>query len=389
MKKKILSIILALSMLCTFMPIISNAATSDVTKLVNYIKQYGTTDKNGYISYQDIETISNTTVTSSMTYRSTDNLIIFYYRFQQGNANSTLRFTYNISTQQADSNSISASYMNQSPFSIVSRTAIFDISKYTSNSTLTFIESSSDMNPPSNINELFNAQVQAAVAKWNIICEKAGTTIDKIGFTSYFGGSTPTPTPTPKPTPTPTPIVQYYPETNIPTYTYITNQILLGVANDVYCYTYNSSKFDSYINTLKTSYGFYDYYKEVSSDLVLYYLANNKYLALVGYSPTKNMVAVSFDTSLPTTTATVTKTESETAYVFEVSPEAAYGNCYVYAALYDTNGTLLTANRVPLDTTDDTSISVDKNDKATMAKIFIWAETLQPIITAEEIPLSN
>ena len=67
-----------------------------------------------------------------------------------------------------------------------------------------------------------------------------------------------------------------------------------------------------YINTLKASYDFYEYYKKSSSELILYYLTN------------------------------------------------------------------------------DTIISLDKKPEAEVAKVFIWAKTtLQPIITAVEIPIND
>ena len=92
-------------------------------------------------------------------------------------------------------------------------------------------------------------------------------------------------------------------------------------------------------------------------------------------------------TPIPTTTATITKTETDTTYNFVVAPEATYANCYVYAAVYDENGVLLGVNRVPLEMTGNTTVSVDKSANDAFAKVFIWANTLQPIITAEEFPL--
>ena len=49
--------------------------------------------------------------------------------------------------------------------------------------------------------------------------------------------------------------------------------------------------------------------------------------------------------------------------------------------------THLAINRVPLETTGNTSVSVDKNDNAEKATIFVFSRTLQPIITSEEFPL--
>ena len=92
-------------------------------------------------------------------------------------------------------------------------------------------------------------------------------------------------------------------------------------------------------------------------------------------------------TPIPITKATITKTETDTTYDFDVAMENTYEDCYVYAAVYDENGILCTINRVQLETTGNTSVSVDKNDNAEKAKIFVFSSTLQPIITSEEFPL--
>lgn len=388
MKRKFLSIILILSIILSFAPVVSNAAASDVTKLINVIKQYGTVNSNGSISLQDKSYDNGYTIATTMTYRSSDNIIIFHFNMSKQGLSCTISFDYDIASQKAKSNKISANYLNDSTFSSVLRQATFDIGSYTQNSTLNFTTGTINMNPPSNINETFNDITQAAVASWNKLCyQKAGISIDKIGFDSYYSSNVPSPTPTSKPTPTPTPIVQCYPDTNIPTYTYITNRSTLGISNNVYCYSYYDTEFYNYMEKLKTDYGFNEYYKEVLSDITIYYLTNNKYSILIGYSPEYNMVAITFCSSIPTITAVITKSETDTTYDFDVTPEAAYNNCYVYAAVYDASGILLTANRVPLETSRNTSISVDKKDNAATAKVFIWTDTLQPITTAEEISL--
>ena len=92
-------------------------------------------------------------------------------------------------------------------------------------------------------------------------------------------------------------------------------------------------------------------------------------------------------TPIPITKATITKTETDTTYDFDVAMENTYEDCYVYAAVYDENGILCAINRVPLETTGNTSVSVDKNDNAKKAKVFVFSSTLLPIITSEEFPL--
>lgn len=80
------------------------------------------------------------------------------------------------------------------------------------------------------------------------------------------------------------------------------------------------------------------------------------------------------------TTAEITKSETDSAYTFEVDAEEKYEDCCVYAAVYDENGALIEINCIPLDTTENTQISVNKNDSGKTIKIFIWTDTLQSII---------
>lgn len=90
---------------------------------------------------------------------------------------------------------------------------------------------------------------------------------------------------------------------------------------------------------------------------------------------------------LPMTTATITKSETSEAYTFSVEPEEKYEDCYVYAAMYDENGLLTGFNCVPLETTGSTNISVDKTDNAESAKVFILSDMLQPVITTQQFTI--
>ena len=87
---------------------------------------------------------------------------------------------------------------------------------------------------------------------------------------------------------------------------------------------------------------------------------------------------------LPMTTATITKEETSEAYTFNVEPEQKYEDCYVYAAMYDENGLLTGFNRIPLETSGSTTISIDKTDKVESAKVFVLSDMLQPVIQAQE-----
>ena len=87
------------------------------------------------------------------------------------------------------------------------------------------------------------------------------------------------------------------------------------------------------------------------------------------------------------TTVNVTKTESDTSYDFNVSAQMKYGDCYVYAAVYDENGVMIGIDRVPLSMKDDTKISLDKKDNAKNVNIFVLSSQLQPISEKKTVKL--
>lgn len=106
--------------------------------------------------------------------------------------------------------------------------------------------------------------------------------------------------------------------------------------------------------------------------------------------PTAAPTATPGPTYIPVTSAEITRTDTETdtSYTFEVDAADKYENCYVYAAVYDENGTLLSVKRAPLETADKTSISVSKSPYNALAKVFIWSDTLQPVTAAKEFELT-
>lgn len=93
-------------------------------------------------------------------------------------------------------------------------------------------------------------------------------------------------------------------------------------------------------------------------------------------------------TPIPLTEVEITKEETDTAYTFTITPETAYESCFVYAAIYDADGILQGVNRVPLQMTGSTSVSVNKQENGVTAKVFVWSDFLQSIIEhAEEFDL--
>ncbi|MCH5211670.1 MAG: leucine-rich repeat domain-containing protein [Oscillospiraceae bacterium] len=92
---------------------------------------------------------------------------------------------------------------------------------------------------------------------------------------------------------------------------------------------------------------------------------------------------------IPITQATVIKTETDTAWSFDVSVEQAYENSYVYAAIYNSNGSLTVINKVPLNMTGNTSIDITKSENDSLAKVFVWTGSMQPVAYTEEFYLNE
>ena len=114
--------------------------------------------------------------------------------------------------------------------------------------------------------------------------------------------------------------------------------------------------------------------------------------ATIHYSnvaPTPTPVPTPKPTPLPMTTAEIERTddEADAEYTFEIDAADKYENCYVYAAIYDVNGALIELSRVPLEQADKTSISVRKSPYNALLKLFIWSDNMQPVIEAKELPL--
>ncbi len=97
-----------------------------------------------------------------------------------------------------------------------------------------------------------------------------------------------------------------------------------------------------------------------------------------------------WETPVPQQTVTVTKSETEDTYNFNITTDKAYENYNVYAAVYDNGGILLSVNCQPLALEGNTNISVKKSENDAIAKIFVFAKTLQPLTeTAKEFNLTE
>lgn len=90
----------------------------------------------------------------------------------------------------------------------------------------------------------------------------------------------------------------------------------------------------------------------------------------------------------PAQILTVNKSETEDTYNFELITDKAYENYDVFAAVYSSDGVLLSLNTIPLSVTENIYISVKKTEKDAYAKIFVFSKDLQPLTgTANEFSL--
>ena len=104
-------------------------------------------------------------------------------------------------------------------------------------------------------------------------------------------------------------------------------------------------------------------------------------------TPTPTPVPTPKPTPIPTTTANVVMNETETGYIFAVTPETAYENCNVYVAVYDENNMLVAVALSELETAESTVVEIDKNDSGKFAKVFVFGNTIQPITESKKFEL--
>lgn len=98
-------------------------------------------------------------------------------------------------------------------------------------------------------------------------------------------------------------------------------------------------------------------------------------------------VTIHYKRDIPLTTAKVTSEKVGETYTFNVEPATTYEDCYVCAAMYDENGLLTGFERVPLEMSGSTSISIDKTDKAESARVFVLSDMLQPVTMVQEFEI--
>ena len=78
----------------------------------------------------------------------------------------------------------------------------------------------------------------------------------------------------------------------------------------------------------------------------------------------------------------ITPSETDTEYIFTVTPIEVNQNCRIYGAAYDVNGILLDCNSKELET-EGTTVSVKKADRVKTVKVFVWTDKMQPVAIEE------
>ncbi|NDO19899.1 leucine-rich repeat domain-containing protein [Lachnospiraceae bacterium MD329] len=122
----------------------------------------------------------------------------------------------------------------------------------------------------------------------------------------------------------------------------------------------------------------------------VYIDVNNESLKKAKINYNSSLAPTPNPTPIPIITAEITKTEMDDSYNFKIDTPISYENCYVYAAVYDNGGILLSVNCQPLALEGNTNISVKKSENDAFAKIFVFSKTLQPLTeTAKEFNLTE
>lgn len=161
------------------------STTKDVNDLVNYISTHGTKNGGTYYGIRQTRTSKGTDMTAR---------IIYYHRteelgflFDYDNGSQSVSFTYDIATQSVDK--IHVAGVGSGVNLLASCHADFDISTYTSTTSLNFTKDSDDFSLvtyATNYEELCNLLVQMAVPAFGLLLvDTAGMTLADIGFSSY------------------------------------------------------------------------------------------------------------------------------------------------------------------------------------------------------------
>lgn len=177
MRKKLLSLLLVLSMLCSFMPVIVSADTSGISTLVNYITRYGTSTSDGTgKKIKDTITSGNTTFVGEIIYSSSKNTIDFRYTSSEARMMANIGFTYNLTTNSFGYliglvqiySSATATTPSQT-YGCVSYD--FNMKTYNKNTTLTFksLDSGVSQSIVNTLNSQMNSLMKLGAISWDLM----------------------------------------------------------------------------------------------------------------------------------------------------------------------------------------------------------------------------
>lgn len=90
-----------------------------------------------------------------------------------------------------------------------------------------------------------------------------------------------------------------------------------------------------------------------------------------------------------TVSTVIYKDETDTEYSFEFEAFATLKNCYAYAVSYDEYGVMINVNCVPIAESRYANISLGKSPDDAVVKVFVFSDTLRPLIDAEEFVIKQ
>lgn len=108
-------------------------------------------------------------------------------------------------------------------------------------------------------------------------------------------------------------------------------------------------------------------------------------------TPTPPPVSTLAPTPTPTpdsaTVIYISEEENDDSYTFKIVAKGIYGTVNGYAALYDTDGKLISVYSIPINT-NFSYIEVKKSPYNACAKVFVWGGNMQPFTNSKSYKLT-
>ena len=84
----------------------------------------------------------------------------------------------------------------------------------------------------------------------------------------------------------------------------------------------------------------------------------------------------------------ITPSETDTEYIFTVTPIEVNDTCHVYGVAYSADGRMFDCDAKELETEGATTVRIEKSDNIKSVKAFVWTNEMQPV-ALEEIELNE